>query len=50
MEHVFVTFDTMFSTWNAITDLGEVVFYGTIDGLEQFLVDNADKYTESECE
>jgi len=48
MEHVFVTFDTTFSTWNVITDAGDVVFYGEINETEQFLVDNADKYAESE--
>jgi len=48
MERVFVTFDTLFGTWNVLTDLGEVIFYGRIDEMEQFLVDNADKYTESE--
>jgi hypothetical protein len=50
MEHVFVTFDTTFSTWNVITEAGDVVFYGEINETEQFLADNADKYTESECE
>ena len=45
MITVTVNYDTTNSTWNVMDGL-ECVFYGTIWQVEQWLIDNKDKYEE----
>jgi len=44
---VYPTFDVQNETWNIIQkDNRDCLFYGDIDQVEQWLVDNADNYVE----
>lgn len=43
---VFSTYDTQYQTWNVLDMNNQCLFYGTIDGLEEWLDENKDKYHE----
>jgi len=43
---VYSTFDTANDTWNVMNMNNQCLFYGTIDGLENWLIDNSDRYQE----
>ena len=45
MIAVSVTYDTKDGTWNVMSGL-TCVFYGTVWQVEQWLIDNEDKYEE----
>lgn len=43
---VFSTYDTFHQTWNVIDMDNQCLFYGTIDGLEEWLDSNKTHYEE----
>ena len=45
---VFSTYDTIHQTWNVMDMNNQCLFYGTIDGLEEWLDSNKDKYEEEQ--
>jgi hypothetical protein len=47
MTEVFTTYDTSNETWNVMSSVDKsCLFYGTIWQLEEWLIDNKDKYHE----
>ena len=45
---VFSTYDTIYDTWNVMSMDNDCLFFGTIDGLEEWMVQNAEHYYECE--
>ena len=45
MIEVTTTYDTQNNTWNVMEGM-KCIFFGSIDGLEEWLVENKDKYYE----
>ena len=43
---VYSTYDTAHQTWNIIDMNNQCLFFGTIDGLEEWLDGNKDNYEE----
>ncbi len=43
---VFSTYDTFHQTWNIMDMDNQCLFYGTIDGLEEWLDSNKNHYQE----
>lgn len=43
---VYSAYDTAFETWNVMDMNNQCLFFGTIDGLENWLIDNSDRYQE----
>ena len=45
-EEVFVIFDGCCETWNVMTADRQCLFYGTADGVDDWLAENQDRYQE----
>lgn len=45
MREIYCTYDTHFRTWNVVED-DTCIFYGSIDELEDWLIDHEDEYQE----
>ena len=46
MTHIYTTFDSHNRTWNAMSMANICLFYGSVDELEEWLVENKCNYYE----
>ena len=44
---VYSTYDANYQTWNVMTNDNVCLFFGDINGLEDWLLDNQDRFIES---
>ncbi len=45
MKKAYITYDSIFDTWNVVVDETNVtIFYGTISELEEWLSENKEKF------